>query len=29
MIKRYNNKELDKLAEILKNEGVISIPADT
>ena len=29
MIKRYNNKELDKLAEILKNEGVISIPTDT
>lgn len=29
MIKRYSQNEIDKLAEILKNDGVISIPTDT
>jgi len=29
MIKRYNQNEIDKLAEILKNDGVISVPTDT
>ena len=25
-MKRYNQNEIDKLAEILKNDGVISVP---
>ena len=29
MIKRYKLNEIDKLAQILKNDGVISIPTDT
>ena len=29
MIKRYNENEIDKLANILKNDGVISVPTDT
>lgn len=29
MIKRYTNKEIDKLVTILKNDGVISVPTDT
>ena len=29
MIKRYNENEIDKLADILKNDGVISVPTDT
>ena len=29
MIKRYKQTEIEKLAEILKNDGVISIPTDT
>lgn len=29
MIKRYNEKEIGKLVEILKNDGVISVPTDT
>lgn len=29
MIKRYSNKELDILADILINDGVISVPTDT
>lgn len=29
MIKRYKENEIDKLAKILKNNGVISVPTDT
>lgn len=29
MIRRYNQNEVDKLAEILKHDGVISVPTDT
>lgn len=29
MIKRYKQNEIDDLAEILKNDGVISVPTDT
>ena len=29
MIKRYNKDEIEKLVQILKNDGVISIPTDT
>ena len=29
MIKRYKQNEINKLAEILKNDGVISVPTDT
>ena len=29
MIKRYKDFEIDKLANILKNDGVISVPTDT
>lgn len=29
MIKRYKENEIDALAEILKNDGVISVPTDT
>ena len=29
MIKRYKQTEIEKLAEILKNDGVISVPTDT
>lgn len=29
MIKRYKQNEVDKLAEILKHDGVISVPTDT
>lgn len=29
MIKRYTNREIDKLVTILKNDGVISVPTDT
>ena len=29
MIKRYKENEIDKLANILKNDGVISVPTDT
>ena len=29
MIKRYKQNEIDKLADILKNNGVISVPTDT
>ncbi len=29
MVKIYKQTELDKLAEILKNDGVISVPTDT
>lgn len=29
MIKRYNKNEIDKLANILNNNGVISVPTDT
>ena len=29
MIKRYNQGEIEKLVEILKNDGVISVPTDT
>lgn len=29
MIKRYGQNEIDKLAEILKKDGVISVPTDT
>ena len=28
-MKRYTDKDLDELAEILKNDGVISVPTDT
>ena len=29
MVKRYKQSEIDKLADILKNDGVISVPTDT
>ena len=29
MIKRYKQEEIDELAQILKNDGVISVPTDT
>lgn len=29
MVKRYNENEIEKLVEILKNDGVISVPTDT
>ena len=29
MIKRYKKNEIEKLVEILKNDGVISVPTDT
>lgn len=29
MVKRYKQNEIDKLAEILKKDGVISVPTDT
>lgn len=29
MIKRYKQTEIEKLVEILKNDGVISVPTDT
>ena len=29
MIKRYKENEIDELAQILKNDGVISVPTDT
>ncbi len=29
MIKRYKQTEIEKIAEILKNDGVISVPTDT
>ena len=29
MIKIYKQNEIDKLADILKNDGVISVPTDT
>lgn len=29
MIKRYNEKDINTLARILKNDGVISVPTDT
>ena len=29
MVRRYNEKEIDKLADILINDGVICIPTDT
>jgi len=29
MVKRYKQNEIDKLAYILKNDGVISVPTDT
>ena len=29
MIKRYKENEIDKLADILKNDGAISVPTDT
>ena len=29
MIKRYKQNEIEELAEILKNDGVISVPTDT
>lgn len=29
MIRRYKENEIDKLADILKNDGVISVPTDT
>lgn len=29
MIRRYKENEIDKLASILKNDGVISVPTDT
>lgn len=28
-MRRYNNKGIDELAQILKNDGVISVPTDT
>ena len=28
MIKRYKKDEIEKLAKILKNDGVISVPTD-
>ena len=29
MIKRYKPNEIEKIAQILKNDGVISVPTDT
>ena len=29
MVKRYKQNEIDKLADILKNDGIISVPTDT
>ena len=29
MIRRYKENEIDKLAQILKKDGVISVPTDT
>lgn len=29
MIKRYNQNNIDNIAEILKNDGVVSVPTDT
>ena len=29
MIERYNQDEIEKLVQILKNDGVISVPTDT
>lgn len=29
MIRRYNENEIDELASILKNDGIISVPTDT
>ena len=29
MVKRYKQSEIDELADILKNDGVISVPTDT
>ena len=29
MIRRYNKNEITELSEILKNDGVISVPTDT
>ena len=29
MIERYKQNEIDKLVQILKNDGVISVPTDT
>ena len=29
MIKRYKEDEIEKLVQILKNDGVISVPTDT
>lgn len=29
MVKRYKENEIDELAQILKNDGVISVPTDT
>ena len=29
MIKRYKQDEIDKLVQILKNDGIISVPTDT
>lgn len=29
MVKRYKQNEIDELADILKNDGVISVPTDT
>ena len=29
MVKRYKKSEIKKLAKILKNDGVISVPTDT
>lgn len=29
MIKRYKQNEIDELADILKNDGIISVPTDT
>ena len=28
MIRRYNKNEITELSEILKNDGVISVPTD-
>lgn len=29
MVKKYKQSEIDELADILKNDGVISVPTDT
>ena len=29
MIRRYKENEIDKLVDILKNDGIISVPTDT